>query len=363
VARFPTGTTFLGRYVLLGPVGHGGVSVVYQAVDTFDGRHVAIKMLDPTRAGDNRAQERMRREAVITERMRHPSVPRIYEYGDAPLGDGTSVAYAVMALLSGTVLADELTHGPLPWEEAVRIAATVADVLAVAHKRGIVHRDIRPANIMMTKDGAKIIDFGVAVTVDTPDPGEGPFVLPPPERPANDFAGPGEPADDVYAVGMLLYQLVSGRSPHAVDAPPSAHAGRTHALPPPVLEVAGVPRTVADICRRCMARRPPERPDSAQLALDLWALILPSAVPLAISGPPAPSVTTMSLPIVPTPVPPPAPPGTSALRHPTTRARVSTTMDISRRKTLELPGRPRRGRRRPAWASATSGQYTVVPSG
>ena len=106
--------------MLLGPVGHGGVSVVYQAVDTFDGRHVAIKMLDPTLAGDNRAHERIRREAIITERMRHPSVPRIYEYGDAPLGDGTSVAYVVMALLSGTVLADELAHGPLPWEEAVQ---------------------------------------------------------------------------------------------------------------------------------------------------------------------------------------------------------------------------------------------------
>ena len=103
MARFQRGTTFLDRYVLLGPIGHGGVSVVYEALDTLVDRHVAIKMLDPTLASDTRAQARIRREAIITDRMRHPSVPRVYEYGDAPQTDGTRVAYVVMELLEGAV--------------------------------------------------------------------------------------------------------------------------------------------------------------------------------------------------------------------------------------------------------------------
>ena len=165
MARFRLGTAFLGRYVLLGEVGLGGVSVVYQAFDTVRGLSAAIKMLDPTLAGDQYAKDRIRREAMITDRVRHPSVPRIYEYGDAPLSDGTVVPYVVMELVAGSMLSGRLAEGPLPWPEAVRVAATVADVLAVAHRRGVVHRDLSPANIMMSPAGTKIIDFGVAVTV------------------------------------------------------------------------------------------------------------------------------------------------------------------------------------------------------
>jgi serine/threonine protein kinase len=276
VARFQRGTTFLGRYVLLGPIGHGGVSVVYEALDTQVDRHVAIKMLDPTLASDTRAQERIRREAIITDRMRHPSVPRIYEYGDAPLHDGTSVAYVVMELLDGVVLAGYLAEGPLPWLDAVQVGAKIADVLAVAHKRGVVHRDLTAVNIMITEDGARIIDFGLAVTVRTPDQGKGPFILP--RAPlTNDFAGPGEPADDVYALGVLLYQMVTGRPPFANLPPPTATAMMRRVVHTPVLTVPGVPRGLAEICRRCMAKRPGDRPDAATVALDLWALIVPRA--------------------------------------------------------------------------------------
>jgi serine/threonine-protein kinase len=278
VARFRLGTAFLGRYVLLGEVGHGGVSVVYQAFDTIRGLSAAIKMLDPTLAGDQYAKERIRREAMITDRVRHPSVPRIYDYGDAPLGDGTVVPYVVMELLAGSMLSGRLVDGPLPWPEAVRVAATVADVLAVAHRRGVVHRDLSPANIMMSPGGTKIIDFGVAVTVDVPDPGKGPFVVPPKQqRPRNDFAGEGAPADDVYALGVLLYQMVTGRSPYPTADPNAPVSGAIRwVAPTPVLTVAGLPREVAEICRRCMAKRPGERPDAASVALELWALIVPA---------------------------------------------------------------------------------------
>jgi serine/threonine protein kinase len=287
VARFRIGTAFLRRYVLLGPIGHGGVSVVYQALDTVQGRQTAIKMLDPTLAGDPHAQERIRREALITDRVRHPSVPRIYDYGDAPLGDGNVVPYVVLELLIGTVLATRLDQGALPWRVAVRVAATVADVLVAAHRRGVVHRDLTPANIMITKDGAKIIDFGVAVTVKTPDPGKGPFLFAPPEQLTNDFAGPGEPPDDVYALGVLLYQMITGRSPYpSTDAPPPiASATMRWVAPTPVLAVPGLPKGVAETVRSCMAKRPADRPDAASVALNLWSLIVPpvaSAPPLTV---------------------------------------------------------------------------------
>jgi serine/threonine-protein kinase len=271
------GTAFMRRYVLIGPIGHGGVSVVYQALDTVRAQPMAIKMLDPALAGDHRAQEKIRREAMITDRMRHPSVPRIYDFGDAPLGNGTVVPYVVMELLSGEVLASRLAGGALPWPEAVSIAATAADVLVVAHRRGVVHRDLTPANIMITRTGVKIIDFGVAVTVRSENAHGGPFISGSSTVPPNDFAGPGEPADDVYALGVLLYTMLTGRSPYpSGEANTLLGAGELRwVAPTPVLTVAGLPKVVAEICRSCMAKRPADRPDAASVALALWSLIVP----------------------------------------------------------------------------------------
>ena len=251
------GTTILRRYVLLGPVGRGGVSTVYHAVDAHRGRPVAVKLLAPTLAGDERARANVRREALITARLRHPSVPKVYDHGDAPLPDGTVVPYVVMDLLDGVALAGRLTGGALPWPESVRIAATVADVLAVAHRRGYVHRDVAAHNIMLTAGGAKIIDFGLAAEVD-------------PARPAR-------PADDVYALGALLCQMLTGRSPYPRATP--AGAAHRRVAPTPVLAVPGLPASVSETCRACMTRQPADRPGSAAVALALWdTLLRPPAV-------------------------------------------------------------------------------------
>jgi|SRR5947199_1017526 len=257
------GTAILHRYVVLGPIGRGGVSVVYQAIDTASARPRALKLVAPAFAGDTGAWDRVRREAQIIARLSHPSVPRVYDYGDATLPDGSVVPYVVMELLNGVVLAGRLAGGgPLPWAEAVRTAATIADVLAVAHRRGIVHRDLAPENIMLTPDGVKIIDFGLAVTLDG---GDG----------AGDARRPGEPADDVYALGVLLYRMLTGRSPYPhADADPVPFR-RPGVAPTPVLVVPGMPREVADICRDCMAKRPADRPDASTVALALWAVLMP----------------------------------------------------------------------------------------
>ncbi|MEV0731307.1 serine/threonine-protein kinase [Polymorphospora sp. NPDC050346] len=253
------GTALVRRYVLLGPIGRGGVSMVYQAVDAHSAENRAVKVLAPAMADSPRARGNVRREAMITDRLRHPSVPRVYDYGDAPLPDGTLLPYVVLELLSGIPLAVRLAGGPLPWREAVRIAATVADVLAVAHRRGVVHGDVRPDNVMVTRAGIKIIDFGLATSLDTPVP-----------------SGPGvaRPADDVYALGVLLYEMVTGRSPYPGVRPGGMPAAvRLPALAPtPVLAVPGLPSAIADLCRACMAKRATDRPDSAAVALALCSI-------------------------------------------------------------------------------------------
>ena len=213
------GTAIVGRYVLIGAIGQGGVSTVYSAVDARRGHILAVKVLAPTLADDPHARDGVRREALITDRLRHPSVPRVFEYGDAPLPDGTVVPYVVLELLSGVPLTTRLAQGPMSWPNAVRIAATAADVLAVAHRRGIVHRDLTARNIMVTPAGIKIIDFGLATAATrNGDTGARPIVLRGaggrPGLPLHPKTSFGRPADDVYTLGVLLYEMVTGRSPY-----------------------------------------------------------------------------------------------------------------------------------------------------
>jgi serine/threonine protein kinase len=274
------GTTILRRYVLIGRIGQGGVSTVYSAVDARRGRKLAVKVLAPTLADNPHACEDVRREALITDRLRHPSVPRVFEYGEAPLPDGTVVPYVVLELLDGTPLLDRLAAGPLAWPEAVRIGATVADVLAVAHRRGVVHRDLAARNIMVTANGIKIIDFGMATAaLRNGDTGARPIVLRAdvrrdraPSHPKTAFAWP---ADDVYTLGVLLYEMLTGTSPYPPGvAATILAAGRVgHLAPTPVLAVPGLPVEIRDLVRACMAKLPEERPHSAEVALALWQIL------------------------------------------------------------------------------------------
>ncbi len=246
------GTTILRRYVLLGPIARGGVSTVYHGFDSHSARPLAIKLISSAHAGT------ACREADLTARLRHPSVPRVYDHGNAPLPDGSVAPYVVLELLNGVALAGRLVGGPLPWPEAVRIAATVADVLAVAHRRGVVHRDVSARNVMLTRSGVKMIDFGLA----------GPA------------GAPGLPADDVFALGLLLLQMLTGRG---------SQTDRPRTAPAPVLAVPGLPRAVAELCRATMSRTPADRPVSADVAIGLWSSIMPTSAP-ALRALPAPAL-------------------------------------------------------------------------
>jgi len=280
------GTTIRQRYVLLGPIGRGGVSTVYQGFDSRSARPLAVKLVVPAHADD------ARREAALIDRLRHPSVPRVYDHGAAPLPDGSVVPYLVMELLDGVELAGRTSGGPLPWPEAVRIAATVADVLAVAHRRGVVHGDVSAKNVMLTRDGVKIIDFGLA----------------------SPTGAPGRPADYVYALGVLLYEMLTGRPPDV---------GRRRPGPAPVLAVPGLPRGVAELCRASMTKCAGDRPRSTEVALGLWASIMPPVAPRPLSPPapalpalPAPAGAVLPAPAEPLPLPRsalPALPGSASL--------------------------------------------------
>jgi serine/threonine protein kinase len=266
------GTAILRRYVLIGAIGQGGVSTVYSAVDARRGRKLTVKVLAPALADDAAARDDVRREALITDRLRHPGVPRVFEYGEAPLPDGTVVPYVVLELLSGVPLTDLLADGPLDWPEAVRIAATAADVLAVAHRRGVVHRDLTARNVMVTPAGVKIIDFGLATAALSVDTHHRTDLVVAPSHPKTAFASP---ADDIYTLGVLLYEMLTGRSPYpAAAAAAVLSAGRTaHLAPTPVLAIPGLPSRVRDLVRACMAKTPRTRPAGAEVALSLWAVL------------------------------------------------------------------------------------------
>ncbi|MEH0935527.1 protein kinase domain-containing protein [Micromonospora psammae] len=256
------------RYVLRARIGLGGMSEVWRADDEVLHRSVAIKALAGQLATDPELRATIQREARAAARLTHPHVTQVYDYGEAALPGGAVVPYLVMELVEGHSLADRLTVGPLPWPEAVRTAGQIAAALAAAHRIGVVHRDIKPGNVMLTETGAKVLDFGIAAlagprAAGTAEPLMGTPAYFAPERMT---PGPPHPASDVYALGALLYRALTGRAPLPVQTWEDAlevHARRT---PVPPLRITGLPADVADLTMACLATDPDRRPTAAQLA-------------------------------------------------------------------------------------------------
>ena len=147
----------LGPYQVVSALGAGGIGAVYKARDTRLDRTVAIKVLPGDVAGDPDLRARFEREAHAVAALDHPHICGIYDVGEA---NGTH--FLVMPHLDGQTLAERLEKGPLPFDQALKIASEIADALDKAHGHGIVHRDLKPANIMLTKAGSKLLDFGLA---------------------------------------------------------------------------------------------------------------------------------------------------------------------------------------------------------
>ena len=225
-----------GRYRLVRRIATGGMGEVWEADDTVLGRRVALKVLVAELAADKRATRRFVREARATARLTHPNVARVYDFGR----DG-GVPFLVMELLQGETLADRLAAGPLPPAEAARIAASVADALDAAHQLGIVHRDVKPANVMLTPAGdVKVMDFGIAAAADETHSttGSGLYATVAYVSPERVAGEPATPASDVYSLGVVLYELLCGRPPFTGSTPALVARAHLHDPPPPVRQLA-----------------------------------------------------------------------------------------------------------------------------
>lgn len=267
----------LGAYRIVGLLGEGGMGVVYLAEDTRLGRTVALKSVRPRFAEDPAWRERLRKEARAAAALTHPNVATVYALEDI---DGRLLL--ATEHVAGETLREALARGPLGHAAARAIGRQLADAVAAAHDRGVVHRDLKPENVMRTADGSvKILDFGLAhldaVSASEFSPAltqEGAVFGTPaymaPEQLRGEHAGP--PAD-IFALGVMLAELTSGRHPFAGTNPAATVARSLSAEP----DLGSLPAPFADVLRRALAKSVADRFPSAHALRD--ALASPAGAP------------------------------------------------------------------------------------
>jgi Tol biopolymer transport system component len=263
----------LGPYEILGQIGAGGMGEVYKARDTRLDRTVAVKVLPGRFAEDAEMRRRFEREARAISALSHPHICALYDVGAQ---DG--VEYLVMEYLDGDTLADRLGRGPLPTDQALRFGAEIADALAAAHRAGIVHRDLKPGNVMLTKSGLKLLDFGLAKAQESTAAAES--VLPTQARPLTErgtvlgtfqYMAPeqleGKDADmrsDIFALGAVLYEMVTGKKAFAGTSQASLISAIMAAQPPAISSITPMaPPALDRVVQTCLAKDPEERWQSA----------------------------------------------------------------------------------------------------
>ncbi|MEV4643144.1 serine/threonine-protein kinase [Actinoplanes sp. NPDC049548] len=282
-----------GRYRLIERLGTGGMSVVWRGHDEVLGRPVAVKVLSPQLAGDSAFRRRLRQEALAAARLCHPHITGVFDFGESPLDDTITVPYVVMELNDGEPVSARLRReGPFPWRDAVTVVAEVASALATAHAHGIVHRDVTPANIMLTGAGAKVVDFGISAVAGQRDAAPDGSLLGTPAYLAPERLGGGQvaPAADVYALGLLLYRLLTGRLPWHAETTTEALRAHLYADPAPVPDLPGMPAEVAALCLRCLDKRPERRPGADEVAALLAGLVGLQPIIPRVAAPDTPPV-------------------------------------------------------------------------
>jgi Tol biopolymer transport system component/predicted Ser/Thr protein kinase len=262
--------TRLGPYEVLGFVGAGGMGEVYRGRDTRLGRTVAIKIVASTVVHRPEFRRRFEEEARLAAQLDHPRIGAVYDVGEA--GD---IAYFVMEFIEGPSLAQRLAAGPMPFGELIGVAIEIAAGLAYAHCRGVVHRDLKPGNVLLTSKGVKVIDFGIgtlhggaapaddlakAETVVLPNtdmhlvPGTAGFV--PPER----LQGlSSDHRADVFAFGALLYEMASGRRAFDGRSPADVIAAILTGEPPPLTVTSPEMADIDWVVRRALKKAPDDR--------------------------------------------------------------------------------------------------------
>ena len=269
-----TGTR-LGPYEITAPIGAGGMGEVYRATDTRLDRTVAIKVLPEHLAQNAEMRQRFEREARAVSSLNHPHICTLHDVGEQ---DG--VHFLVMEHLEGETLAERLLKGALPTEEALRYAIQIADAMDKAHRQGVVHRDLKPGNIMLTKSGAKLLDFGLAksaaeaappissvvMTQASPLTAEGTIVG------TFQYMAPeqleGEAADarsDIFAFGAVLYEMATGRKAFSGKSQASLLAAVLEHEPAPISSLRPMsPPALDHVVEKCLEKDPEDRWQSAQ---------------------------------------------------------------------------------------------------
>ncbi|MCR4511782.1 serine/threonine-protein kinase [Aeromicrobium sp. 50.2.37] len=245
-----------GRFTLQGRIGAGNHGVVFRAVDRHLGRQVAIKRFSHFLADDPRAMRRITREVETLARVSHPNVVTVHDLVRMPDGDGEVVPHLVMELVEGTSLRDLLAQrGPSP--RSVVVVLGVLDGLAACHRAGILHLDIKPANVLVTPAGGiKIVDFGIARAASdaTATVAGTPHYMAPEQ-----YDGRADERSDVYSVGCLLFECLTGRAPFEGTMATQLMAHRTQARPDPRASAPWVGASLAAVVQKAMAIDPADR--------------------------------------------------------------------------------------------------------
>ncbi|MET9386929.1 serine/threonine-protein kinase [Streptomyces sp. NPDC002928] len=271
-----------GRYRLVRQLGEGGMGQVWEAQDESLGRRVAVKVISLLAGGGSHGTEaraRFLREARITARLQHPNIVTIHDLGETDTGDNRA-PFLVMELVRGEGLDAKLRRGVVTLPEAARWGIQICDALADAHDAGIMHRDIKPSNILVTPSGAvKVLDFGVARAADPYATADrltqtGFIVGTPPYMAPEQARGFPEPRSDLYALGCLLFELITGQLPfRAPDTVGYLSAHLTQAPPTPSSVSTGIPPAWDSLVLSLLRKDPDERyPNAATLSQALRQL-------------------------------------------------------------------------------------------
>ena len=254
------GQTYGGRYKLISRIAIGGMGEVWQAKDQVILRDVAIKILKPEYLGDPGFLERFRTEARHAARVNHDGIANVFDYGE-----DSGSAFLVMELVPGDSLAKILERDKsLPTDKVLDIVAQTARALFAAHEEGMVHRDVKPGNLLITPDGhVKITDFGIARVADQVSLTATGQVMGTVQylAPEQATGKPASPATDIYSLGIVAYEALAGKRPFTGDSQMAIAMAQINETPPPL--PSNIDQRVQNLILSCLAKKPNQRPESA----------------------------------------------------------------------------------------------------